>query len=131
MMKKIVLFLSVSMIFSCKSGLDDISMNDNPYDKDYEGPKVVSIDSVVPKMIGLTKYNYVYLSPTIQLYDKVNLYVDGVKIKTQNRVSFGAGDQELITHFPVFSGNTFTYQVQLGQNDGVTDLSDPVNFTTP
>lgn len=131
MIRRTFAFLVLLTIVSCKSELDEITLNDNPYDSAYEGPKVVVIDSVVSKIIGPTKYNYIYLTATVQLFDKVNLFVNGTKIKTISRTDYSASPSELITHFPVFTGNTFTYQVQLGQNDGVTDLSDPVNFTTP
>jgi hypothetical protein len=129
--RKILMPLLLCSLVSCRSELDDIEMNDNPYDQEYQGPKVIRIDSVVHKIIGLTKYNYVYMSATTQLYDKVHLYADGVKIKTINRTSFTAAPTELITHFPVTSGSAFVYEGQLGQNAGVTAKSEAVSFTTP
>jgi hypothetical protein len=128
--KRILLFAGVCLLAAC-SQLDDIKLNDNPYDSAYEGPKVVQIDSVVTSGFGTSKTNKVYLTATINMYDHFSLYKDGTKILTLDKNTTSTPQFEFALHYPATVGTTYTYQVQLVYNGSTTSLSDAVSYTTP
>lgn len=127
------LYISSLLILmsSCYTRLDDVKLNDNPYDSEYDGPKVVVIDSIVFKYIASVGYNYVYISGKIDMYDEFSFYKNGVLINTYTRGTLSTPGRELVIDAPVVFGQTNTFQAQLKYLGKGTSLSDPVVFTTP
>jgi hypothetical protein len=132
-MKKILyILLPVLFLFSCKSKLDDVKLNDNPYDREYEGAKVVRVDSIRNVKITSTVYaNKINLTALTGMYIDFSLYRNGVFVKTANRTSYDAVLTEVIYDYGTVSGTTNSYTVALKFDDNKTQQSDPFTFRTP
>ena len=131
-MKKLIVASSVLLLLSsCYTRLDDVKLNDNPYDKEYDGPKVVLIDSISYHYIGGIGYDYIYISSKIEMYDEFSIYKNGTFINTFARGTLSTPHRELIIESPVVSGQTNSYQAQLKYLGQKTSLSDAYVFTNP
>jgi hypothetical protein len=135
-MKKIVCILAVIVAFtSCKSKLDKITLDNNPYDAAYNGPKVVGISSISSSVIATTgaHYNTLHIAINTELYEYVLVYRNGALILTSGRDSYAPGSvqAENIEDHAVVDGTTYTYTVALKYEEGSTQQSDAVVFTTP
>ena len=136
-MKKHILFLLVIIITSSACNkLKDVQINNNPYDKNYEGPQVVSILSITHTHLTnpVIDYNTISVKPTIARYESVSLYRDGVIIGGGPKTSFPPNESgllEVYTDYAAVSGITYNYQVQLHYETSSTLLSQPLNYTTP
>ncbi|MCW3072142.1 MAG: hypothetical protein JWO44_2032 [Bacteroidetes bacterium] len=119
-------------LLCCKSKLDEVQLNDNPYDLEYAGPKVVRIDSVRKVEVSFHVYaNKINLTSLTEMYQGVILYRNGVVIKTINRTSHASVLKESIYDNTAVSGVTYSYTASLKYDNGKTGQSDAFNFTTP
>ncbi len=135
-MKKILYILVVIVAFtSCKSKLDKITLDDNPYDQAYNGPKVIWINSISGGINSTTSahFNTLHIGINTELYEYVMVYRNGTLILTSGRSSYapGSAQTENIEDHTVAAGVTYTYTVALKYEEGSTQKSDAVIFTTP
>ncbi|MCW3085675.1 MAG: hypothetical protein JWP12_3041 [Bacteroidetes bacterium] len=135
-MKKIIYLLVVIIAFtSCKSKLDKITLDDNPYDQAYTGPKVIRINSISGDINSTTgaHYNTLHVAISTELYEYVLVYRNGVLVLTASRSSYAPGNAqtENIADRTVVAGTVYTYTVALKYEEGSTQKSDAVVFTTP
>lgn len=121
----IIVFALLLSITSCKK-LDNISFNDNPYDKDYDGLRVVKIDTITTEF-GVGVKNKIYYTKSFDNYDGIRLYRNGFLLTTHYNSLVHSVD--LPDNSPT-SGVTYTYEVRLFLGSGETP-SDPVSYTTP
>lgn len=135
-MKKILpLFITLAMLSGCKNALNDLELNDNPYDQSYEGPQIVRITKCTTVMVTsggtLVARNKIELVPATQMYQKIKLYRNGTLLGTMNRLYYGAENiHEVITDNTPVIGTTYSYQVSLISEESETQLSDAVSYTT-
>lgn len=121
----IILFALLLFITSCKK-LDNISFNDNPYDKDYNGPRVVKIDNITTEF-GVGVKNKIFYTKSFDNYDGIRLYRNGFPLTTQYNSIMHSVD---IPDNAPTSGVTYTYEVRLFLGSGEAS-SDPFIYTTP
>jgi len=128
--------IAVLFLFSgCDNRLTDVELNSNPYDQEYAGPKVVMIDHgrTIIETVFTTAHpkNEIYVRPATQLYHKVNLYRNGVLIKTSPRQSYGAENLvEMIRDESPVAGVSYSYEAALVSETSVTAKSEPFSYTT-
>lgn len=127
----ISLFALLLLATSCSKKLDNVPFNDNPYDNDYTGSKVVRINTIETASIIIDTLfhlqNQIYYTKSYDTYDGVKLYRNGVLINTHyNSISHTV---YIPDNTPV-SGVTYTYEVRLFLGSGEAS-SDPFTYTTP
>ncbi|MCW3104081.1 MAG: hypothetical protein JWO09_2521 [Bacteroidetes bacterium] len=132
-MKKAFYILAAAFfLLGCKSKLDDVQLNDNPYDHEYAGPKVVRIDSVRRMEVGFHVYaTKVSLTSSTEMYQGAILYRNGVAIKTINRTSHASVLTEALYDNTAVAGTAYSYTAALKYDNGKTGQSDAFNFITP
>lgn len=127
---RIIIGLLMVMIVAsnCSKKLDNININDNPYDRDYVGPIVVSKSTITTDTVSYpTMRNTISVTKTINNHDGIRLYRNGVLVSTKLASSPG---------FPSISDNsavafaTYTYQLRLFLGSGETESAD-FSYTTP
>lgn len=123
---------SIVVLSGCNK-LKDTKLNNNPYDKNYEGSKVVSISSVSTTLVSGVPRNDLTVTINYNLYEKVVLYRDGVVKGTFSRMNYSSGSTftESFSDTSPENGKTYTYQVALTYDSGTTSLSDSYVYTTP
>ncbi|OFY82383.1 MAG: hypothetical protein A3F72_15935 [Bacteroidetes bacterium RIFCSPLOWO2_12_FULL_35_15] len=121
----IIVLTLLLLVTSCKK-LDNISFNDNPYDKDYDGPRVVKIDTITTEF-GVGVKNKIYYTKSFDNNDGIRLYRNGFLLTTQYNSVIHSVD---IPDSSPTSGVTYTYEVRLFLGSGETS-SEPFSYTTP
>ena len=129
-MKNIFLFLASVTFFisSCSKKLDDVPQpfNDNPYDNDYTGPRVVRIDNIVH--IATSGFrNELYYTKLHANNEGIRLYRNGILINTHYNHT---AHTVFIADNTTISGSVNTYVLEIFSGSGRAE-SDPVTFTTP
>lgn len=130
----LLIFITILSFSACKKDLNTVTFNDNPYDAAYTGPKVVQITAVSHQTTTFSSTNSVGISCETQQYTYVMLYRNGTLWATISRTSYTnvqSGFHEIIYDRNVTSGVTYKYTAALKYDDGVTQQSDPVFYTTP
>lgn len=121
-----IIGIIVLICASCATKLDDVTLNDNPYDSEYEGPPVITVTSVeVDTAVYPMGYNQVKFSKITDKYDGVKLYRSGTLIKTIHSTS---PYLSTITDVNANVNVSYTYQVKLFLGSGET-ASDPYVHT--
>lgn len=125
----ILVFVLLMIVFSnCSTTLDQIDINDNPYDRDYVGPAVISMSAITTDTISYPiMRNKISSTKTINNHDGVRLYRNGVLINTNTISSVNFPD---ISDNGASSGVTYSYQLRLYLGSGETE-SEVFTYTTP
>ncbi len=127
----VVAFLIVLVFSSCNK-LKDVHLNTNPYDKDYNGPKVAMINHIEQALIQPSDHyvKVITFSSTV-FYSFVVVYRNGVEIGTHYRTAYHNGIlfQENFEDHGLVAGQTYTYQIKLKYESGYTSLSDGCSVT--
>lgn len=127
-----IALFSIVVLSGCNK-LKDTKLNNNPYDKNYEGSKVVSISSVSTTFVSGVPRNDLTVTINYNLYEKVVLYRNGVVKGTFSRLDYSSVSTftESFSDMSPTNGETYTYQVALTYDSGTTSLSDSYVYTTP
>jgi hypothetical protein len=124
--------LLVVLGFSGCNKLKDVNLDTNPYDKDYNGPKVAMINHIEQGIIQPSDHyvKVVAFSSTV-FYSYVVLYRNGLVIGTYYRKAYNTGPlyEETFEDHGLVVGQTYTYQIQLKYESGYTSLSDGCSVT--
>ena len=122
----VIIFLGI--ISGCSKKLDNVTLNDNPYDEAYSGPIVINMSSIITDTVSFPiMRNYINFTKSTENYDGVRLYRGGVLINTNATSSLSLSS---VTDNSAISGVTYTYQLRLYLGSGETE-SDFFTFTTP
>ncbi len=132
-MKHLFSLLLLVFTFSGCSKLKDTKLNDNPYDKDYTGTKVVNITGASTIIIDASNhFNQINVATSTTYYQNLLVYRNGAYLKRVPRASYfyGSHQQESILDSTSVIGTTYSYQVKLNFEVGYTSLSDGFDCTT-
>jgi hypothetical protein len=127
---KVTLFVIVliTLLVGCTKKIDEISINDSPYDPAYTGPKVVQIDYVTTVNPTLTtRNNIIHFTRTDLHCDAVVLYRNGTAISSVTC----SGMATSVVDNTAGIGVTYTYEVNLVFGSLHTAKSDAYTYTTP
>ncbi|MDF2438015.1 MAG: hypothetical protein K0Q95_2391 [Bacteroidota bacterium] len=132
-MKKILFLIIATVLVSCKSRLEDIHLDTNPYDEEYKGYNVVDMQDAKTIHLSVTsRPTRISLRVLTELYQSVTLYRDNVAFTTITRTAHGSdGLYEYFYDHTATVGSTHVYSAALHLDAGTTQRSLPLTFTKP